>query len=632
MGAVYFSIDINLVLEMKKLPLDLFIETGSFEGDTVALVRPHFTEIHTVELSPEYHGKAAQRFAGDSGVQVHLGDSAGVLSTLRPMFADRATLFWLDAHWCAAEDTAGQSSQSPLLGELAAIGPLHPHSVVLIDDARLYLCAPGAPQDMDQWPDLAEVLAALAALSAAHEPAVINDVLVFYPRSIRPLMRDYAHAHGADWLGFTSKAREYDGLKAECGERGRLIDRLTAESGERLRVSEERRQLIDRLVADAEERGRLIGKLTADVEERGRLIDSLTVEAEARAMLIGRLTAESEERLRVSEERRQLIERLNAELALRDQIIAKHERFLAALKGFKVMDLARFVLEPRLGVLCQHPPTPLAIPERYNRPPAPRKPPRISVVTPVLNQAAFLERTILSVFGQGYPNLEYVVRDGGSSDGAQDILRRYEDRLAWVSAPDGGQTQALNLGFAGTSGEIMAYLNADDVYLPGTLYYVAAYFERRPKVDVVYGHRVVINEQDHEVGRWVMPPHNDAVLSWADYLPQETMFWRRSIWEKAGGRFDESFQFAMDWDLILRLRAAGARMVRLPRFLGAFRAHPQQKTSAAMADLGEREMARLRERSLGRVPDPGEIWRNVRPYILRHIACDRLHGLGLFKY
>lgn len=616
MGAIHFSLDLQLVQALQSvLPLQVFIETGTFKGDTVALIRSCFSEIHTIELSAEYHRKAVERFAGDSGVRVHQGDSGDVLETLRPVYAGQAALFWLDAHWCVAEDTAGKSSQSPLLRELAAIGRLHPDSVVLIDDARLYVCAPGAPQDMAQWPDLADVLGALAGLSEEHDVAVCNDVLMFYPRRIRQVLRGYAHDFGTDLLELSHKAREYDALRAECEERGRLLAQLAAE---------------------AEQRGRLIERLTAECEERGRLLAQLTAEAEQRGRLIDRLTAESEERLAIinkqNEDYRRDVERLNEELAVRDRIIAKHERFLAALRGFKVMELARMVLEPRLGVLYQHPPVPLAIPERYGRPPAPRKPPSISIVTPVLNQAAFVERTVLSVLGQGYPDLEYVVRDGGSTDGAQDILRRYEDRLSWASERDGGQTQALNLGFAGTTGEIMAYLNADDVYLPGTLYYVAAYFERHPKVDVVYGHRLVINEHDHEVGRWVMPPHDDAVLSWADYLPQETMFWRRRIWDKAGGGFDESFQFAMDWDLILRFRAAGARMVRLPRFLGAFRVHAQQKTSAAIADLGEREMARLRERSLGRLPDAAEIWRNVRPYILRHIACDRLHGLGLLKY
>ena len=104
----------------------------------------------------------------------------------------------------------------------------------------------------------------------------------------------------------------------------------------------------------------------------------------------------------------------------------------------------------------------------------------------------------------------------------------------------------------------MAWLNSDDLLLPGALFYVAEYFRKHPEVDVIYGHRIIINEDNRETGRWVLPPHNDNMLQWADYVPQETMFWRRDLWDKVGGYVDESFQFAMDWELILRFRNAGA--------------------------------------------------------------------------
>ena len=134
--------------------------------------------------------------------------------------------------------------------------------------------------------------------------------------------------------------------------------------------------------------------------------------------------------------------------------------------------------------------------------------------------------------------------------------------------------QAINRGFAHSTGDIMAYLNADDLLLPGSLNFVAAYFEAHPDIDVVYGHRVLIDADGAEIGRWVLPPHEDEVLSWADFVPQETLFWRRDMGERAGGAMDESFRFALDWDLLLRFRDAGARFVRLPRFLGAFRCMP----------------------------------------------------------
>jgi glycosyltransferase involved in cell wall biosynthesis len=253
----------------------------------------------------------------------------------------------------------------------------------------------------------------------------------------------------------------------------------------------------------------------------------------------------------------------------------------------------------------------------------PRTAPTISIVTPSYNQAQFIERTVRSVVEQGYPNLDYRVQDGGSNDGTVDILRRYERRLAgWDSCRDNGQAEAINRGFARASGEIMAWLNSDDVLLPGSLVYVADYFERHPAVDVIYSHRILIDEEDRQIGRWVLPTHSDNVLSWADFVPQETLFWRRRIWEKAGGRVDESFRFAMDWDLLLRFREAGARFARVPTFLGAFRIHGRQKTSAAISDVGYREMDRLRERILGRVPDPSEVRRAIAPYLMRHVAVD----------
>ena len=292
-----------------------------------------------------------------------------------------------------------------------------------------------------------------------------------------------------------------------------------------------------------------------------------------------------------------------------------------------------------LGILQQHTPKPWLIPTHYTRAKPPISPPSISIVTPSYNQAAFLERTLRSVLDQNYPNLQYIVQDGGSKDASPTILQKYTSQLAyWESNRDKGQSNALNMGFQRSTGEIMAYLNSDDLLLPGTLNYVANYFEQHPQIDVVYGHRVIIDEHDREIGRWIVPPHehnqsNEAdILSWADYIPQETMFWRRRIWEKAGGQIDESFQFAMDWDLILRFRAANARFMRLPRFLGAFRVHSTQKSSAQIADLGTREMNRLRERSLGWVPVESEIHPRTLPYLRKHVRYHKLYRLKILRY
>lgn len=289
------------------------------------------------------------------------------------------------------------------------------------------------------------------------------------------------------------------------------------------------------------------------------------------------------------------------------------------------------LVRPGLGHLRHHPPRTLQAPAPFvdERPlSSPR--PRISIVTPSFNTGQFIGRTIASVVSQGYPHLEYVIQDGASTDTTMATVARFRDQLSSVeSVKDRGQADALNRGFQRTSGDILAYLNADDLLLPGALAYVAAYFAVHPNVDVVYGHRILIDDDDLEIGRWVMPPHDDDVLSWADYVPQETLFWRRRAWDAVQARFDDTFQFAMDWDLLVRLRDAGARMVRLPRFLGAFRVHEEQKSSAQLATLGEREMMRIRERIHGRPVGYEEISREIRSYLRRHLVCQKLYRLGL---
>jgi carbamoyltransferase len=286
-----------------------------------------------------------------------------------------------------------------------------------------------------------------------------------------------------------------------------------------------------------------------------------------------------------------------------------------------------------LGVFEQYSPRELRLPARYTRELPLVSPPGISIVTPSYNQGRFIEATMRSVLEQEYPRLEYVVQDGGSPDETTEVLARYADRLHHCeSRPDDGHAQAVNLGFAHTGGELMAFLNSDDLLLTGALNYVAAYFERHPEVDLVYGHRVVIDADGLEIGRWIMPPHDDDVLSWADWIPQETMFWRRELWERAGGRMDESFGFGLDWDLLLRFRDAGAKAVRLPRFLGAFRVHDAQHTATLIDNIGLEAMERLRTRTLGRTVTREEIRRAVRPYRYRSHLLQKLYRARLLRY
>ena len=302
-----------------------------------------------------------------------------------------------------------------------------------------------------------------------------------------------------------------------------------------------------------------------------------------------------------------------------------------AMRGRRPKRLQAF--RKRIPRHVHHEPRPLHVPTDYLLTQPPPNPPTISIVTPSFNQAGYLDATLRSVLDQNYPRLEYVVQDGGSTDGSIDVLRAHADRLTgWESKPDGGQSQAINLGMHRTTGEIMAYLNSDDLLLPGSLAYVARYFAEHPDVDVVYGHRVLIDDHGLEIGRWVLPPHDDTVITFADFIPQETMFWRRRAWDAAGGRIDEAFQFAMDWDLILRFRAAGMRFVRLPRFLGAFRITDAQKTSRWWLSVGRRESERLTVRTLGCTPLRTQVRQWLRPFMRRHLILDKLYLAGLVHY
>jgi len=223
--------------------------------------------------------------------------------------------------------------------------------------------------------------------------------------------------------------------------------------------------------------------------------------------------------------------------------------------------------------------------------------PRITLVTPSYNQARFIGWTARSVFLQRYPELEYIMMDGGSTDDTMKVLDPYADRFAYlVSERDKGQSDAISRGFARSTGDIMAYLNSDDMLAPGTLHSVARYFRDHPDVDVVYSHRCTVDEHNKVLWYWLLPEHSDWYMMRWDLIPQETCFWRRRLFDKVGN-VDPTFRFAMDYDLFFRfMHAAPGRTRRLNRFLGVFRQHDEAKTTRLMETVGADEFRRVWKR------------------------------------
>jgi len=214
--------------------------------------------------------------------------------------------------------------------------------------------------------------------------------------------------------------------------------------------------------------------------------------------------------------------------------------------------------------------------------------PRLSIVTPSYNQGKFLEATIRSVLLQGYPNLEYLIIDGGSTDDSIEIINKYEKYLVyWHSKKDNGQADAINQGLEKSSGEILGWINSDDVYVRGAFPKIAKAFHFHPDYIVVHGDRILINENGSVTGWYSLPPFDPKTLIYN--VCSETAFWRRSAMQHVG-LLNTNLQFAMDLEFFCRLYKHG-KFLKLNEYLGYFRCYPENKSST-MLHIGKEEAAR----------------------------------------
>lgn len=225
--------------------------------------------------------------------------------------------------------------------------------------------------------------------------------------------------------------------------------------------------------------------------------------------------------------------------------------------------------------------------------------PKVSIVTPSYNQVQFIEETIRSVLLQGYPDLEYIIVDGGSTDGSVGIIRKYEPWLAyWKSKQDCGQSHAINKGWRQATGEILAWLNSDDTYEPGAVHIAAEFLVKHPEVDMVYGYCFLIDEDSKSIAPFW---HNHCQFNIDQMIrnhhmciPQQTVFIRKSILDQVGW-LDKSLHFKMDRDLYIRIGLKG-NVTKIRGHMASFRVHENAKSNFRNTIWARREFALIRKR------------------------------------
>ncbi len=225
--------------------------------------------------------------------------------------------------------------------------------------------------------------------------------------------------------------------------------------------------------------------------------------------------------------------------------------------------------------------------------------PLVSIVTPSFNMEAYLPRTIESVLSQNYPNIEYIVMDGGSTDSTLEILKSYGDRLLYFSEPDKGPSDAVHKGFQHAHGDIFAWLGADDLYLPGAVRTGVEALMARPEIDVIYGEGNWIDEHGAVISRYPTLPFDPKDLEWDCFICQPASFMRAAAYRRCG--LDPDVNFSFDYDLWIRMAQQGIRFEMIPQYLAGSRMHQGAKTINERETVFTASMGLL-QRHYGYVP------------------------------